>query len=87
MPCALVPGGCEALRQKHCAMEFLPARGLCAGDGPNGMGLHDLSFKRPGVKRITRHAANGFAAGGVTLLGRWAAALLLAFGAARVLAN
>ena len=43
-------------------MEFVPARRLCANHGPNGLGLHDLSFKR-----ITHHAANGFAAGGVTL--------------------
>jgi hypothetical protein len=41
-------------------MEFVPARGLCANDGPNGLGLHDLTFKR-----IMHHAAKGFAAGGV----------------------
>src|ERR1700722_16809950 len=62
MPCALVAGGCQTLRKEHCAMEFVPARRLCANHGPNGLGLHDLRFKR-----ITHHAANGFAAGGVTL--------------------
>ena len=43
-------------------MEFVPARGLCANDGPDGLGLHDLTFKR-----IMHHAAKGLAAGGVTL--------------------